>query len=37
MNKKEIQLLDEEMIWNRPMSNVAGEHQYIRQEEVYPY
>ena len=37
MNEKKIQLLDEEMIWNRPMSNVAGEHQYIRQEEVYPY
>jgi len=37
LNDQGMAFLLEEKIWNRPMSNVAGEHQYIKQEEVYPY
>ncbi len=37
LNDNVIPFLLEEKIWNRPTSHVAGEHQYIRQEEVYPY
>jgi len=37
LNNQEIPFLDKEKIWNRPTSNIAGEHQYITQEEVYPY
>ena len=37
LNGQVIPLLPKEKIWNRPTSHVAGEHQYITQEEVYPY
>jgi 3',5'-cyclic AMP phosphodiesterase CpdA len=37
LNNRECGFLSEEKIWNRGTSNVAGEHQYVRQEEVYPF
>jgi hypothetical protein len=37
LNDAYIDFLDQEKIWNRRTNHVAGEHQYIRQEEVYPY
>ena len=37
VNNRVSGFLAEEKIWNRGTSNVAGEHQYVRQEEVYPY
>ena len=37
VNNRECGFLSEDMIWNRGTSNVAGEHHYIRQEEVYPF
>jgi hypothetical protein len=37
LNNREYGLLSEDKIWNRGTSNVAGEHQYVRQEEVYPF
>ena len=37
LNNKQYGFLDKGKILNSPISNVAGEHQYISQEEVYPY
>jgi 3',5'-cyclic AMP phosphodiesterase CpdA len=37
LNGQVIPLLSREKIWNNPTRNVAGEHQYVTQEEVYPY
>ena len=37
LNNREYGLLAEDKIWNRGTSNVAGEHQYVSQEEVYPF
>jgi len=37
LNNRECGFLAEEKIWNRGTSNVAGEHQYVTQEEVYPF
>ena len=37
LNGQDIPFLSKEKIWDRPTSNVAGEHQYVTQEEVYPY
>jgi hypothetical protein len=37
LNNQECGFLAEDKIWNRGTSNVAGEHQYVNQEEVYPY
>jgi 3',5'-cyclic AMP phosphodiesterase CpdA len=37
LNGKIIPILSKDKIWNRPTNNVAGEHQYVTQEEVYPY
>ncbi len=37
LNGKVIGFLPQEKIWNRPTNHVAGEHQYVAQDEVYPY
>jgi hypothetical protein len=37
LNNRKIGFLDKERIWNRPTRNVAGEHHYVQQEEVYPF
>jgi len=37
LNDREYGLLADDLIWNRGIGHVAGEHQYVRQEEVYPY
>jgi hypothetical protein len=37
LNDQGMAFLLEDKIWSRPTSHVAGEHQYVSQEEVYPY
>jgi hypothetical protein len=37
LNGREYGLLNNDKIWSRGIGHVAGEHQYVRQEEVYPY
>ena len=37
LNKRLIQPLAKDKIWDRPNQNIAGEHHYVNQEEVYPY
>ena len=37
VNGLEYGIMDNKKVWSRGIGHVAGEHQYVRQEEVYPY